>query len=75
MRYSAWILSGVLACGMATAMPAEDVKEKTKIQTKDNGDYKEKDKVKENGKEVEKRKVKVHHGKTKVKVKDKDRNY
>jgi len=51
---------------------AQEDKETTKVETKANGDYKEKTKVKnENGKYREKTKVKSHHGKTKIKHKEK----
>ena len=62
-KLTAAVLGVSLALSTASLVSAQEDKEKTKVETKANGDYKEKTKVKdENSKYREKTKVKSHHG-------------
>ena len=74
-KLTAAVLGASLVLSTASLVSAQEDKEKTKVETKANGDYKEKTKVKdENGKYSEKTKVKSHHGKTKIKHKEKTKD-
>ena len=74
-KLTAVILGASLVLSTAGMVSAQEEKEKTKVETKANGDYKEKTKVKdENGNYREKTKVKSHHGKTKIKHKEKTKD-
>ena len=74
-KLTAAVLGASLVLSTASLVSAQEEKEKTKVETKANGDYKEKTTVKdENGKYKEKTKVKSHHGKTKIKHKEKTKD-
>ena len=74
-KLTAAVLSASLVLSTVSLVSAQEDKEKTKVETKANGDYKEKTKAKdENGKYREKTKVKSHHGKTKIKHKEKTKD-
>ena len=74
-KLTAAVLGASLVLSTASLVSAQEDKEKTKVETKANGDYKEKTKIKdENGKYREKTKIKSHHGKTKIKHKEKTKD-